>query len=299
MKIAITGSSGLVGSELREALKADGHDITRVVRDRERARRRGFAFWNPDGGEVDERGLEGHDVVIHLAGANLFSPWTRKHREAIRRSRVQGTQLLSSALAGLASPPAVLLSASALGYYGDRSPDEPLTESAAGGDGFLSRVVRGWEAATEPAEVGGIRVVHLRFGVIMSPEGGLLGTVLPLFRLGLGGIVGSGDQVWSWVARPELPHIVRHLIETNSIAGPVNVSAPEAVTAAEFSRTLGRVVNRPVLFRIPASLARIAPGEMADELALSSARVVPRRLLESGYAFRHPAFEPALRSLLA
>lgn len=299
MRIAITGSSGFVGTELRRAMADAGHDVTRVVRQPQRPRRRGFAYWNPATGEVDEASLEGHDVVIHLAGASLFRPWTAKQKEAIRRSRVQGTQLLSSALAGLATPPSLLLSASAVGYYGNHPADEPLFEEDPGGEGFLPRVVRGWEAATEPAEVGGIRVVHLRFGLVLSPKGGLLGTVLPLFRLGLGGVVGSGRQAWSWVALPDVERIVAHVIATPSIQGPVNVTAPGAVSAAEFSRTLGRVLHRPVPFRIPRALAALVPGDMAEELALASARAVPRRLEQSGYAFQYPSLEPALRALLA
>lgn len=299
MKIAITGSSGLVGSALVDALKADGHEVTRVVRERARARRPDFAYWNPDAGEVDEGSLEGHEVVIHTAGESLFAVWTRKRKEAIRRSRIQGTQLLSAALAGLDAPPALLISASAIGYYGDRPGERGLVESDAGADGFLARVVRGWEAATEPADVSGIRVVHLRFGLVLARHGGILATMLPSFRLGLGAIVGRGDQIWSWIALPEIPHIVRRIIASPDIRGPVNVVAPESVTAAEFARGLGRVLNRPVPFRVPAAVVALAPGGMGKELALASADVVPARLEQSGYSFRHPHYEPALRAILS
>ena len=298
MRIAISGSSGLVGSALVDALSADGHEITRIVRDRARARKPRTAYWNPELGEVDEDALEGHDVVIHPAGESLFVPWTPKRKEAIRRSRVVGTQLLSAALAGLAKPPSLLLSGSAIGFYGDRPNDERLVEADAGGDGFLPRVVRAWEAATEPADVAGIRVVHMRLGLVMAREGGMLATISPPFRFGLGGIPGSGDQVWSWVALPEIPRIVRHLIATASIRGPVNVVAPHAVTAREFTRTLGRVLRRPVLIRVPAPLFALAPGGMGRELVLASSRVAPARLEESGYEFAHPRFEPMLRELL-
>lgn len=298
MKIAITGSSGLVGSELHASLGADGHELTRLVRDRDRARRPGHAYWDADSGDIDEAALEGHDVVIHLAGASIFRPWTPRQKEAIRRSRVQGTQLLSSALAGLSRPPSLLLSASGMNYYGSRPPQDRVVEEDPPGDGFLAGVVRGWEAATEPAEVVGIRVVHMRFGLVLSPEGGVLGTMLPAFRLGLGAVVGTGEQAWSWVALPEIPRIVRHLIATPSIRGPVNFAAPGVVTAEEFSRGLGRVLHRPVALRIPRPIVSLVPGGMGEELGLISVHMVPRRLEQSGYTFQHAAFEPTLRALL-
>lgn len=299
MKIAITGSSGLVGLALVDALTTDGHAVTRVVRDRKRARNTGHAYWSPDAGEVDKEGLEGHDVVIHPAGASLFAPWTRKRKEAIRSSRVQGTQLLSAALAGLARPPALLISGSAIGYYGHRPGEAALAESDAGADGFLASVVRGWEAATKPADEAGIRVVHTRLGLVLARHGGIVGTMLPPFRLGLGAVVGSGDQIWSWIALPEIPHIVRHVIAKPEIRGPVNVVAPEAVSAAEFAHGLGRVLHRPVPFRVPAAIVALAPGGMGTELALASARVAPAKLVASGYHFQHPRYEPALRAVLS
>lgn len=298
MKIAITGSSGLVGSELRESLASEGHDITRVVRERGRARRPGVAYWNPDRAEVDRNSLEGHDVVIHLAGESLFGIWTEKRKEEIRRSRVQGTQLLASALAGLERPPSVLLTASAVGIYGDHPPDMPLDEETPGGDGFLPRVVRGWEAASEPAEVAGIRVVRMRFGLVLAQSGGILGTMLLPFRLGLGAVVGPGSQAWSWVALPEISRVVRHIIDHPSIHGAINVTSPNAVTAREFSHTLGRVLRRPVLLHIPRAIVARAPGGMGRELATASARVVPARLVASGYTFEWPLLEPAMRDLL-
>ena len=299
MKVAISGASGLVGSELSAALRDDGHAITRIVRKRERARKSGVAYWNPDEGEVDEDALEGHDVVIHLAGESLFGIWTKRRKEAIRRSRVQGTQLLSAALAGLSRPPSLLITASAVGIYGSKPPDQPLTEDAPEGEGFLPRVVRGWEAASEPAEVAGIRVARLRFGLVLSKKGGLLGTMLPPFRLGLGAVVGPGDQAWSWIALPEIARVVRHVIATPGLHGAINTAAPNAVSAREFSHTLGRVLHRPVPLHIPRAVVELAPGGMGRELATASARAVPDRLTRSGYSFEWPLLEPALRALLA
>jgi uncharacterized protein len=296
MKIAITGARGLVGSELVSSLGPE-HTITRMVRHRERGRKN-VAYWNPETGEVDGNALEGHDVVIHLAGESLFGLWTRKRKEAIRRSRVQGTQLLASVLAGLTRPPSLFITASAVGYYGDRPTGEPLTESAPGAEGFLAGVVRGWEAATEPAEVAGIRTVHLRFGLVISERGGIIKTMLPPFRFALGATVGPGTQAWSWVALSEIPDIVRHVIAHPELRGPVNVTTPNAVTAAEFSHALGSVLHRPVPLHVPVALVALAPGGMGRELAIASARVVPEKLLQSGYVFRHPELEPTLREIL-
>ena len=296
MRIAISGAGGLVGAELTQSLGPE-HEITRVVRRRQRGRKN-VAYWNPDTGEVDEASLEGHDVVIHLAGESLFGVWTRKRKESIRRSRVHGTQLLASALAGLEKPPSLLITASAVGFYGDRSADATLTERDAGGSGFLAGVVRGWEAATEPAEVAGIRTVQLRFGLVISEKGGMLQKMLPPFRLGLGAVVGPGEQVWSWVALADVPMIVRHVIGTPELRGPVNVTAPEAVTSSEFSHTLGRVLHRPVPFHVPRFVVALAPGGMGQELMLASARVAPEKLLGSGYRFRHDRLEPAIREML-
>ena len=195
-------------------------------------------------------------------------------------------------------PPALLITASAVGIYGDRLPEQKVDESASGGSGFLAGVVRGWEAATEPADVAGIRVAHLRFGLVISERGGIVKAMLPAFRLGLGAVVGPGSQAWSWIALHELPHIVRHVIANDTLRGPVNTTAPEAVTSAEFSRALGRALHRPVLLHIPAALVRLAPGGMGEELAIASARVEPAKLIASGYAFRHPVLEPELRRIL-
>lgn len=298
MRVAITGSSGLIGSAMVARLRADGHEVTRLVRGRGHAGGPGAVHWDPARGEVDAAGIEGHDVVIHLAGESLVGLWTKRKKARIRDSRVQGTRLIAEALAGLARPPGVLLSASAIGYYGARPPDEVVDEGTPAGSGFLAETAQAWEAAAEPARAAGIRVVHPRFGLVLSPRGGALAAMLPVFRFGLGGRLGSGAQVWSWIALDDVVEAALHALRTDSLDGPVNFVAPEPVSNAEFTRVLGRVLRRPAPFAVPASAARLAAGEMAEEMLLTGARVSPRRLLETGYRFRFPTLEPALRHLL-
>lgn len=298
MRVAITGSGGLIGSALAARLRADGHDVTRLVRDRRQAGAPGSVYWDPARGRIDAAGLEGHDVVIHLAGESLVGLWTERKKARIRDSRVRGTALVAEALAGLARPPGVLLSASAIGYYGARPPEEAVDEATPPGSGFLAETARAWEAAAEPARAAGIRVVHPRFGLVLSPRGGALAAMLPVFRLGLGGSLGGGTQVWSWIALDDVVEAALHVLRTDALAGPVNFTAPEPVSNAEFTRVLGLVLRRPAPFSVPTFAARLAAGEMAQEMLLTGARVLPRRLLESGYRFRFPTLEPALRHLL-
>jgi uncharacterized protein (TIGR01777 family) len=298
MRVAVTGSTGLIGTALVVRLREEGHDVTRLVRDRSRAREPGAVFWDPARGEVDAAGLEGHDVVVHLAGESLVGIWTRAKKRRIRESRVRGTRVLAEALAGLARPPLLLLAASAIGFYGPREPDEVVDESTPAGRGFLAEVAAEWEAAAEPARHAGIRVVHARFGLVLSPRGGALAKMLPVFRPGLGGTLGSGEQIWSWIALDDVVEAALHVVRTEALAGPVNFTAPEPVSNAEFTRVLGRVLRRPAPFGVPAFAARLVAGEMAEEMLLAGAYVVPRRLLDSGYGFRLPALEPALRRLL-
>ena len=296
MSLIVSGASGLIGSAVTGRLTARGHRVRRMVR---RPAKPGEISWDPATGKIDTAGLEAADGVVHLAGENLGARWTRARKARIRDSRIQGTSLLSETLARLARPPRVLISASAVGIYGDRG-DEPLTESSSLGDShdFLVRVGREWEAAADPARAAGIRVVHPRFGVVLTPGGGALQRLLLPFRLGLGGRVGSGAQWFSWVALWDVVNAVEHLLSTEALEGPVNVSAPEPVTNREFTRTLGRVLGRPAVLPVPAAALRLAFGEMADRTLLSSARVLPARLLESGYRFTHPSLEGALRSML-
>lgn len=297
MKILVSGASGLIGSALVPVLTASGHDVIRLVRSQPAAGEAAVR-WDPEAGTLDAAGLEGLDAVVHLAGENLAEGrWTAEKKRRIRESSVKGTRLLCEALAGLARPPRVLVSASAVGYYGDRG-DELLTKESPPGSGFLAAVARDWEAAAEPARRAGIRVVHPRMGPVLTPAGGVLAKMLPPFQAGLGGRVGSGRQYVSWIAVDDLLDAMLHLLATEALRGPVNMVAPRPVTNAEFAATLGRVLGRPAVLAVPAFAARLALGEMADEVLLASARVTPVRLAASGYRFRYPELEGALRHLL-
>jgi uncharacterized protein len=294
-RIAVSGSRGLVGSALLPYLTTQGHEVIRLRRG---AGESGGAAWDPARGLARPADLEGVDAVVHLAGENIAARrWTTARKAEIRRSRVDGTRALCESLAGLSCPPRVLVSASAIGFYGDRG-SELLAESSPRGAGFLADVAEAWEAAAGAAEQAGIRVVHLRFGVILSPAGGALRKMLFPFRMGLGGRVGSGDQFWSWVAIDDAVGAIAHAIRCDALRGPVNVVAPTPAANREFTATLARVLRRPALFPAPAGLLRLVLGEMADALLLSSARVQPARLQASGYRFRFPDLEAALRHLL-
>lgn len=299
MRVAITGSTGLVGSEVVTVLSGAGHEVVRLVRRVPSTEEKAVLRWDPGTGDVDAAGLEGFDAVLHLAGENVGSGrWTAARKAAIRDSRVNGTRLLCDALAGLARPPKTLVCASAVGYYGDRG-EEPLTEESPPGTGFLPEVCREWEAASGPAARKGIRVVLLRIGMVLSPNGGALSRMLPLFRAGLGGVIGGGRQYVSWVSLDDLAGIVLHALAREDLRGPVNAVAPRPVTNREFTGELGKALSRPTPLPVPAFALRLAVGrEMADDLLLASARVLPRRLEETGYPFRHSAIREALRDLL-
>jgi uncharacterized protein (TIGR01777 family) len=295
MRIAVTGSTGLVGSALVKSLVDNGHQIVRFVRGEAGE---DSVSWDPASQSIDAQSLEGIDGVVHLAGENIASGrWTAAKKQRIRDSRIDGTRLLCETVAGLARPPRVLLSASATGFYGNRA-DELLDEESTAGEGFLAETARDWEAATQAATEGSSRVVLLRFGVILARQGGALAKMLTPFQLGAGGRVGSGRQYWSWISLDDAVGAVRHALQADQLSGPVNVVSPEPVTNLQFTKTLGRVLSRPTIFPIPAFAARIALGEMADEALLCSARVEPVRLRESGYQFHHPTLEEALRDLL-
>jgi uncharacterized protein len=299
MKILVTGSHGLIGSALIPFLTTGGHSVTRLVR-RETARpcAESTVRWDPILGTIDQQGLEGHDAVVHLAGENISGGrWNERQKKAIRESRLHGTRMICDALLKLRQPPKGLVCASAIGIYGDRG-DEILDEKSAAGTGFLAEVCRDWEATTESVRLRGIRVVNLRFGIVLSPAGGALAKMLLPFRLGLGGVIGSGKQFWSWVGIDDVVGAIHHALNSEHLNGLVNAVSPHPATNRDFTKTLGKVLGRPTVFPMPAFAARLALGQMADDLLLSSARVVPRRLEETGYVFRSPDLEPALRHVL-
>ena len=296
MKILISGSHGLVGKALISELTKDGHEIVSLVRHKS-----GGAAeieWHPNQGSIDSERVSGFDVVVHLAGESIASGrWTDEKKRKIRESRVMGTTLLSQSLARSTKPPAVFISASAIGYYGNRG-DELLDEKSAPGNDFLAEVCVAWERATGEAEARGVRTVHARFGIILDQEGGALAKMLTPFRMGVGGRIGDGKQWMSWIALADVIQGLKLVIEHSSITGPVNFVAPNPVTNSEFTKSLGEAVSRPTLFPMPSFAARLAFGEMADALLLSSAKVEPKRLQESGYRFEFENLQPALAAIL-
>jgi uncharacterized protein (TIGR01777 family) len=295
--VAMTGASGLIGSALSRRLTAEGHRLTRLVRRRAGT---GEISWDPDAAYLRAESLDGVDAVVHLAGENVGVRWTAARKARIRNSRVQGTSLLSETLARMRRRPAVLISASAIGIYGDRG-DEIVTENTLPVDAsldFLARLGREWEAAADPARAAGIRVVHPRFGLVLSPAGGALKKMLLPFRLGLGGRLGSGAQWMSWISIHDTVGAILHALMTESFSGAVNLVAPEPVRNRDFTRILGQVLSRPTPFPVPAVALRLALGEMASATLLASSRVLPKRLLASGYRFEHPDLETGLRAVL-
>jgi hypothetical protein len=297
MNILVTGSTGMIGTALIEFFNARGHHVTRLVRAQVQSSEPAVR-WDPSAGVLHANELEGCEAVVHLAGESIAAGrWTAARKAKIRDSRVQGTMLLAETLAKLKQPPKVLVSASAIGYYGNRG-NEALREESPPGTGFLPATSVEWEQAADPARQKGIRVVHPRFGLVLSPKGGALAKLLLPFKLGVGGIVGNGKQYWSWVSLDDVIGAIHHAIVTESVVGPMNVVAPRAVTNYEFTKTLGRVLSRPTIFPLPAFAARLMLGEMADELLLASARIEPAKLLAAGYKFRHTELENALRELL-
>lgn len=295
MDVLISGATGLIGTELTAALEAGVHRTTRLTRS---PKGPGDVRWDPMAGEIDASRLGGHDAVVHLAGESIAEGrWNAAKKRRIMESREKGTRLLSETLAGLPEKPAVMVSVSGINYYGD-SGDEVLTEESPPGADFLAEVCKVWEASADPAREAGIRVVHPRMGIVLSPKGGALGRTLPIFKLGGGGRIGSGRQWWSWVALDDVVGAIVHALENDAVAGPLNVSTPNPLTNAQYTRVLGRVLNRPTVFPLPAPAARLVLGEVADALLLSSMRVEPAKLEETGYEFRYPELEGALRHLL-
>jgi uncharacterized protein (TIGR01777 family) len=296
MNVAIAGASGLVGSALIPVLKSMGAQITRMVRSRPKT---GELEWHPNQDELSPASLAGFDTIINLAGENIAGGrWTDDQKRKIRESRINGTHLLSEAIAKLSPKPRVFICASATGIYGDRD-DEVLDEQSESGGGFLAGVCREWEEATKPAIEAGIRVVNLRLGPILAREGGMLAKLLTPFKMGMGGKVGSGRQYISWIAIDDVIQAIKLAIEDASIQGALNIVSPNPVTNEEFTKTLGHVLNRPTALAIPPFAARLAFGEMADEMLLASQKVIPKKLANAGFVFKYPELEPTLKHLLA
>jgi uncharacterized protein len=297
MRVAVTASSGLIGSALVDALLRDGHLVTRLVR--RTPPQPDEMAWNPraSNGGLDSAAFDGVDAVVHLSGAPVAGGrWTTARKQELRASRIQSTTALVTALVLATSPPPVLLAASAIGWYGDTG-DREVDESAPAGSGFLADLVQDWEAAAQPASQAGVRVVNLRSGIVLSGQGGMLGPLVPLFRFGLGARLGPGTQFISWIALTDHIGALRYLLDHDGISGPVNLTAPVPVTNAEFTAGLARALRRPALLRVPAPVLRAGLGELSGEL-LGSQRVRPRRLQAAGFAFRYPSLASALAAEL-
>jgi len=296
MEIVVSGSTWLIGSALVSSLTAAGHKVVRLVR---KSPRPGTSdvLWDPAKAYVDTTKLENKDAVVHLSGESIAERWTPKKKIRIQESRARGTHLLCEALRQLEHPPKVLVSGSAIGYYGDRG-DEVLREESPPGSGFLAELCRQWEEATEPAARRGIRVAHLRTGIVLSAKGGALAKMLPPFRMGAGGRIGSGKQYMSWIAMDDHAAAIQHIIENPALQGPVNAVGPNPARNLEFTKTLGKVLSRPAIFPLPAFAVHLAFGQMGQELLLASQRVEPARLKASGFSFRFADLEAALRHVL-
>lgn len=298
MKILISGATGLIGSTLKEHLSVKGHKIHSLVRTLP-LKSGEHIHWEPDKGVLPPDKIEGMDAVIHLAGENIAGGrWTRARKERILSSRIAGTRLLADTLAGLSEKPFIYICASGINYYGDCG-DKIVDESAGIGRGFLPNVCKEWEAATEPADSAGIRTVKMRLGMVLSGNGGALKKMLPPFRLGLGGKLGSGKQYMSWIEINDLVRAIEYIIENKSLTGPVNLSSPAPVTNHEFTKALGKILRRPTFFAAPAFALKLVLGEMADELLLTSIRAHPKKLIEAGFEFQFPELKTALKEVLS
>ncbi|MGW0764822.1 TIGR01777 family oxidoreductase [Streptomyces sp. NPDC002676] len=292
-RIAVAGASGLIGSALVRSLTADGHEVVRLVR--RAARGTDEVCWDPEGRYVDAAGLAGCDVVVDLAGAGVGDRrWTAEYKRRIRDSRVLGTAALAEAVAALPEPPRVFVSGSAIGFYGDTG-DRAVDEDAPAGEGFLPSLCVEWEAAAAPAQEAGVRTVFARTGLVVARSGGAWGRLFPLFRAGLGGQLGNGRQYWSYIALHDEVAALRHLIDNEALSGPFNLTAPEPLTNRQITEAMGRVLHRPTLCAVPAPVLRVVLGEMAGDV-LGSQRVLPRRLLESGFGFAFPGIDDAIRA---
>ena len=297
--VAISGASGLVGKALQNALCRDGHTVRTLVR-REVKQPEKEIFWDPDNGKIDRHALQDVSVVVNLSGANIAAkPWTDDYKRVIADSRVKSTRLLSETIASLDPKPRVLCNASAIGFYGVRGSEE-LTEESAAGAGFLADICREWEAATQPAWESGIRVVQMRIGVVLDLAGGALSKMAGPFRLGLGGVIGSGTQYMSWITLPDLVAAIQFIIDNDHLHGAVNCTAPHPATNRQFTHALGKSLGRPTVVPLPSFAARLLAGrEQAEEMLLGGANIVPRRLQDAGFQFSQPTIEQALESIFA
>jgi uncharacterized protein len=295
MRVVVTGASGLIGAALVDNLRADSHEVVRLVR--RPARGRDERQWDPSTRTIDDSALDGADAVVHLAGAGIGDHrWSDDYKAEVLTSRVDSTATIAAAVAG-AGRPITLLAGSAVGWYGETG-DEITDETGAPGEGFLADVVRQWEAAAGPAVDAGARVVHLRSGIVLTPDGGALGKVLPLFRLGLGGRLGSGRQWMSWISLPDHVAALRFLLQRDDLSGAVNLTAPEPARNRDYTKAIGRAVRRPTLAIVPAPALRVALGGFADEGVLVSQRVVPTRLEQAGFAFTYDDVDAAVAALV-
>lgn len=296
MKILVSGSSGMIGSRAIAFLDSEGHELWRLLRHQVSDSRQ--IYWDPLSGMLDPDQLSGFDAVLHLAGENIANGrWSRARMDRIHMSRVDGTRLLCERLAETKHQPEVLVCASGIGFYGSRG-DEQLDEGSSLGAGFLAEVCKDWEAACKPAQTAGIRVVNLRIGMVLSPAGGVLAKMLPVFRLGLGGVIGNGRQIISWISIDDLVAIIGFILDDRQLSGPINAVSPNPVGNREFTKTLGRVLGRPTLLPLPAFAVKLMFGPMGRELLLGGQRAKPTRLAAAAYPFLQPELEPALRSLL-
>jgi uncharacterized protein (TIGR01777 family) len=300
LRIAIAGSSGLLGNALVHSLLNQGHSVTRVLRESSaRPTRSRSVIWDPYEEWIDQSAIEGFDAFICLSGVGVAeSRWTEERMKLIRDSRVLPTRFLSETLASLDKKPEVFLSSSAIGFYGSRPSNEMLDESSESGEGFLAELCREWEGATEPAETAGIRVVTLRGGIVLTPDGGALARLIPIFKRGLGGKLGSGDQIMAWIALDDWVSAATYLLSDKSVRGPVNMVAPNPVSNADFSRILGSVMDRPSAATVPAFVAKLRYGQMGEETILASQRAVPRKLMDAGFRFEFPYLREALEHLI-
>ncbi len=299
MRIAITGSSGLIGSYLKGYFASKGHDVVEISRRAAKdSNLNSVIFWDPASGKINAGRLENCDVVIHLAGAPISARWSPAYKKTLTSSRLDSTRLISRTIASLKQKPKLLISASAIGYYGNKPPQEIVSEKSPPAYDFLGTLCQEWEKETQPAQEAGVRVVHVRTGIVLAKQGGALGKMLPIFQLGMGGVLGDGRQMMSWIALAEIPYIMEHIIRSTQLSGPVNLVAPQPVSNEEFTRVLGSIIHRPVFLPVPAFAIKMLFGEMGSTLLLGGVGVVPKTLLESGYKFRYDDLKLALTAAL-